>query len=165
AQLLDHGLHPRALDADARTHRIDVGVPRGDGDLAPRTGLAGDAHDLDDPLVNLGDFGLEQLVDQLRCAAAQDDHRTARFAIDVLDEGHDAIAGPVGFARSLLARGQDAFGASEVDDDVVTLLEAPDDPADQLTLAILVLVVDDVALRIAHPLEQNLLRGLRGDAP
>ncbi len=45
------------------------------------------------------------------------------------------------------------------------LLEATHDAADQLTLAILVLVEDDVALGIAHALQEHLLGRLRGDAP
>ncbi len=133
--------------------------------LLREPGLAGHGHDLDDALVDLGDLGLEQLLDQVRRAAAQDDHRAARLAVDALDERHDAIARAVRLARGLLAsRAGRPRCLTQVDDDVVTLLEAPDDAADELALAILVLVEDDVALGVAHALEQHLLGGLRGDA-
>src|SRR6266511_4096225 len=63
-----------------------------------------------------------------------------------------------------VARGQHALGLAEIDDQVVTLLEAANDAADQLSLTVLVLVVDDVALGVAHALEQHLLGGLGRDA-
>jgi hypothetical protein len=46
----------------------------------------------------------------------------------------------------------------------VAFFEAPNDAADELALAVLVLVVDDVALGIANALEQDLLGRLRRDA-
>src|SRR5690606_35174348 len=43
-------------------------------------------------------------------------------------------------------------------------LEAPDDAGDQLTAAVLELVEDQLALRVADALDDHLLGGLRGDA-
>ena len=129
---------------------------------APGSRAHGD--DADDAFVDLGDLGLEELVDEARIGAREDDLRAAGLAVDVLHVGDDAIAGTVGLARRLLAERQDALGATEVDDDVVALLEAPDDAADELALAVLVLVEDDVALGVAHALEEHLLGGLGGDA-
>src|SRR5690606_16535038 len=164
-QLLHHGLDARPFDADAGAHRIDVGVAAGDRDLAARARLASDADDLDDALVDLGHLRLEQLLHQVRIGAAEDDHRAARLAVDVLHVGHHAVAGSIGLPGRLLARGQDPLGASEVDDDVVALLEAAHDAADQLPLAVLELVEDDVALGVADALQEHLLGRLRGDAP
>src|SRR5262249_11738015 len=70
----------------------------------------------------------------------------------------------IGLARRLLAERQDALGSPDVDDNVVTLLEAPHDAADELTHAVFVFVEDEVAFGIAHALEKYLLRCLRGDA-
>ena len=88
----------------------------------------------------------------------------AGLAIDVLHVGDDAVAGAVRLARRLLAEGQHALRLADVDDDVVALLEAPHDAADELALAVLVLVEDEVALGVADALEEHLLGGLRGDA-
>ena len=66
AQLLHDGLHARALHADAGADRIDVGVAAGDGDLRARARLAGRGLDAHDPLVDLGDLHLEQLLEQAR---------------------------------------------------------------------------------------------------
>src|SRR6185369_14165201 len=50
------------------------------------------------------------------------------------------------------------------DHDVVALLEATNDAADELALAIFVLVENDVAFGVTHALQQHLLGRLRGDA-
>ena len=52
----------------------------------------------------------------------------------------------------------------EVDDEVVALLEPADDALDELTLAVLELVEDEVPLLVAHALDEHLLGRLRGDA-
>src|SRR5262249_12685682 len=143
--------------AHAGAHRIDVAVAAGDSDLATRTRLAGGGDDADDALVDLGHFHLEELHEQAHVGAAQDDLRAARLAIDVLEERDDPIAGPVALARRLLARRQDRFGAAEVDDDVRAALEPAHDAGDQLALTVLVLVEDQLALCIAHALDDHLL--------
>ncbi len=89
----------------------------------------------------------------------------ARLAVDVLDVGDDAVAGAVRLARRLLAEREHALGAVEVDDEVVALLEAAHGALDELALAVLELVEDEVALFVADALEEDLLGGLRGDAP
>jgi hypothetical protein len=65
----------------------------------------------------------------------------------------------------LLPVRQHALGLAEVHDDVVTALEATDDAPDELALAVLELVINQLALGVPHSLEQDLLGGLRGDAP
>ena len=83
--------------------------------------------------------------------------------LDVDDVGADAVALAIALARDLLLLGQDRVGAAEVDDDVL-LLEALHDAGGELALAVLELVEDDVALGVAHALDDVLLGRLRGDA-
>jgi hypothetical protein len=77
-----------------------------------RARLARDAHDLHDALVDFGHFRLEQLLDEVRRLARENDHRAARFAVDVLHVRDDAVAGAERLARRLLARRQHALGLS-----------------------------------------------------
>src|SRR5580692_10420678 len=67
-------------------------------------------------------------------------------------------------ARGLLAEREDSFGPSEIDDDVVALLEPTHDPLDELPFPVLEFVVDEVALLVSDPLDEDLFGGLRGDA-
>ena len=164
AQLLDHGLHAAALHAHAGAHRVDVAVPRDDGDLRAPARLARSGLDRDDALVHLGHLLLEELGQHLHAGPRQDDLRALRGLVDVDHVGADAVVRAVGLARHLLAQRQDGLGASEVDDDRA-LLEAPDDAVDDLALAILVLLEDVVALGLADPLDDHLLGRLREDAP
>ena len=163
AQLLHDRLHARALHADAGAHRIDIAILAGDGDLGAGARLARarlNAHDL---LVDLRDLLLEELLEQPLVRARQDDLRAARGAIDVDDVRDEAIARAVRLAGHLLARRQDRLGLAEVDDDVAAL-EAAHDARHELALAILELVIDHVALRLAEALDDDLLGGLRGNA-
>src|SRR4029079_9567388 len=163
AQLLHDRLHARSLHADAGADRIDVAIARADRDLRARPRLARrrlDAHDL---LVDLRDLHLEQLLEQALVRARQDDLRAARGLVDVDDERDDAVTGAVRLARDLIAHRQHRLGAAQVDDDVAAL-EAPHDAGDQLALAVLVLVEDVLALRLAHALQDDLLGRLGGDA-
>src|SRR5207248_7896934 len=104
------------------------------------------------------------LADQLGRGAAQDDLRTLRLAQHVEDEGLHPVPGTVALARGLLADGKHRLGPAKVDDDV-SALEAQDDAAHDLALAILVVVEDVLALGVAGALDDDLLRRLRGDAP
>jgi hypothetical protein len=83
--------------------------------------------------------------------------------LDVEDEGADAVALPVALARDLLLLREGSRRSAQVHDDVL-LLEALDDAREELALPALELVVDDVALGVAHALDDVLLRGLCGDA-
>ena len=96
--------------------------------------------------------------------ARQDDLGPARRLVDIDDVGHDAIASSIGLALHLLAYRQDGLGPPQVDHQIASL-EAPHDPRDQLSLAVLVLIEDVLALGLADPLQDHLLGGLSGDAP
>src|SRR5690606_19462206 len=78
-------------------------------------------------------------------------------------EGLHAIARAVRLAVHLLARGQDALGPRQRDDDVAAL-EATGATRDELTLAVLVLVEDAAPLGLADALLDDLLGRLRRDA-
>src|SRR5207237_2416951 len=85
------------------------------------------------------------------------------LAQDVEHESLHAVAGAVALARGLLAHREHRLGAAQVDDDVAAL-EAQGDAADDLALAVLVVVEDVLALGVAGALDGDLVGGLRGDA-
>src|SRR5471030_574102 len=164
AQLLHHRLHAAALHADAGADRVHVAVSRSHGDLGAAARLAGAGLDDDDAFGDLGNLHLEQLAHQLGRSARKDDLRPLALAEDVEHEGLHAIACAVALARGLLAHRQHRLGAPQVDDDVAAL-EAQRDAGDDLALAVLVVVEDVLALGIAGALDDDLLGGLRRDAP
>ncbi len=92
----------------------------------------------------------------------EDDLGSASRFVDIHDVGDDSVTRPERLARHLVAHREHRFGASEIDDDVAAL-EPPDDPRNELALAVLVLIEDVVALGLAHPLQDDLLGGLGGD--
>src|SRR5207244_230119 len=94
----------------------------------------------------------------------EDDLRALGGELDVENEGADAVALPVALARDLLLLREDRVRPAEVHGDV-SLLEALHDAGEELALAPLELLVGDVALGVAHGLDDVLLRGLGGDAP
>src|SRR5690606_34828631 len=116
-----------------------------------------------DALVDLGYFLLEELDDQPRVSAAEHNLRLTGAALDLFDERLDPVARAIRLARRLLAMRQDRVGPIEVDDDVA-LLEPRHDAGDALALAVFVLVVDQVTLRLADTLDDDLLGGLGCDA-
>src|SRR5262249_29085409 len=90
--------------------------------------------------------------------------RSAGLAIDVFEESNDAIARAIRLTRGLLTERQNAFGAPQVDDDVVALLEAANDALDELALLVLELLEDEVALFVTDALDEDLFRRLRRNA-
>ena len=71
----------------------------------------------------------------------------------------------VALAVHLLGARQERLDPTEVDEHVVAVARLLDDAGDDLALAVDVLLVHDRALGLADPLLDDLLRGLRGDAP
>ena len=80
------------------------------------------------------------------------------------DDRLDARALLVALAVDLLRAGQQRLDLAEVDEDVPPVAGLLDDAGDDLADAVDVLVVHHLALRLADPLQDDLLRGLRGDA-
>ena len=95
--------------------------------------------------------------------AAQEDLRAARLFAHVVDIGAHAVAVAEAFARDQLVAAQQRLGPADLDHQVA-VLGALDHAVDDLTHAVLELVVLLLALVFAHPLHNHLLRRLRGDA-
>src|SRR5438067_5770947 len=155
-------LDTRAAHADAGPHWVHVAVVRHHRDLRPSARLPRRPLHLHDTLVDLRHLLAEELDQQAGMRPREDDLRALGGELDVENEGADAIALPVALARDLFLLRQDRVGPAEVHDDVL-LLEALHDAGDELAFAALELVVDDVALGVAHALDDVLLRRLRGD--
>src|SRR4051794_6225172 len=64
AQFPDDGLNSRSLHSDAGADRIDVLFARCHCNLRALTRFARNALDLHSPVVNFGDLGLEQMLDE-----------------------------------------------------------------------------------------------------
>jgi len=161
-QFLDDRLHASTTHADASTDRIDVTVVGVHGDFRTAARLARCAFNLDDPLVDLRHFLLEQLDQETRMSPGEHDLRPLARELDVDDEGTDTVALAVALARDLLLLRQNGIGASEVHDDVLAL-EALHDARKELALPILELVENDGPFGLAHLLDDILLGSLRGD--
>ena len=163
AQLADDGLDAHALHADAGADRVDVLVAGHDGDLGALAGLAGDGANGDGAVVDLGDFALEEVLDETGRGAGDDDLRALGGAVDAQKDDTDTLADGELLEAGLLALGHAGFGLAEVEDDVHRL-EALDRRVENLAGAVVVLVEDGVALGFADLLEDDLLGHLGGDA-
>src|SRR5207302_643933 len=148
----------------ARADGIDALGVRLDGDLRAVARLARDAADLDESVGDLRNLELEQRLDQLRIAAREDHLRTLRPRADLRDHGLDARALLVALAVDLLGAREQRLDLAEVDEHVVAVAGLLDDARHDLAHAVDVLVVHHPPLLLADPLQDDLLRGLRGDA-
>src|SRR5436309_3485659 len=167
AQLVHYGLHARAFEPHAGAHRIDRIVTGRDGDFGAAPRLARRGADLDDLLLNLRHFELEQGLDEQRVGAGQDQPRPLRGLLDALQDRPNRVTLVEVLAVVLLAVGDDGFGFTKFrqhhhDLAALDLLGLP-----QQELADFVgeLFADPGALALAHPLDDALLRGLHGGAP
>ena len=67
-QLIDDRPYPGSFDTDACTDWIYLGIMRPHRNFRPHTRFAYDSNDLDRFFIDLGDFLLEQFLDQVgRC--------------------------------------------------------------------------------------------------
>ena len=164
AQLVDDHAHARTAGADAGPDRIDVVVVRPDGDLRAVAGFPGAGLDLDDAVGDLGDFQLEQALDQTGVCARDDDLRTLGRLAHLDDVRLQAGVRLRALVGNLLRLRQQSLDAAEVEQRVaaVGLL---DDAGDDVTLAVRVLLELAIALSLADALVHHLAERLRGDAP
>ena len=162
SQLVHHLAHPAAPRTHARTHRIDIGVIRPDGDLGAVAGLARTGLQFDDAIGDLGDLQLEQLADQSRMRARHDDLRTLGGLAHLHDVCLEAAVGLGPLVGNLLGLGQQCLHTAQVEQRVagVVLL---DDAGDDVALAPGVFVVLHVALDFTDALVQDLPNGLGHD--
>jgi hypothetical protein len=73
-ELGDDGLDARARAArTVAPDRVEAPPARGDRDLRPASGLAGDRLDLDGAVVDLGNLELEQALEEALVGAADED--------------------------------------------------------------------------------------------
>ena len=119
--------------------------------------------DLDDPRGDLGDFELEEPLDQPGVGAADDDLRPFARLAHLDDVGLEPGAVLVALIGDLLGLGQQGLDLAQVQQRVavVRLLH---DPRHDVALAARVLLVLHVALYFTDPLEDDLLRSLCRDA-
>src|SRR5690606_18672456 len=156
-------LHARAAHADAGADRVDARIERLHGDLGALAGIAGAALDLDQALADLGHLDLEQLDQELRGRAADEQLRAARLGAYILEPAAQPVAGAHRLARDhLFPRHQRFHVAAEIQE-YIAALDALDDAGQQLALPMLVGVDDLGALGLAHFLDDHLLGGLRRD--
>src|SRR5262249_4846124 len=132
-------------------------------DLGAVAGLPGDRLDLDGAVLDLGDLGQEQLPNELRRGARQDDADAVAVFANLEDDGLDALAGVVRLPGDLFAARQQGLGLAERDDGGAAL-EALDGAEHEVALLGEVLVEDGVALLLADALDDELLGGAGGDA-
>ena len=82
--LVRHRLHARTAHADAGADRIDARVVALHRDLGAHARVAGRAQDLDQALADFRHFELEQLDQEFRRGARQEQLRAARLGAHVL---------------------------------------------------------------------------------
>src|SRR5581483_6833514 len=164
AELADDGLHAHAFHADAGAHRVHVLVLGHDCDLGALAGFAGNGADHHGVVVDFRHLGLEQVLHQLRRGARHDYLGTFGGFLHAHDDHAHALADGERLQPRLLLAPHARFGLANVEDHVGafhTLHGGIHDFADAPD----VLVVNRIALGLAHLLKDDLLGELRGDAP
>src|SRR3989449_3376762 len=162
-ELLRHGLHARAAHADAGADRIDALVVGEDRDLRPHAGVARRGLDLEQAFLDLRHLELEQLHDELRRGARQDQLWAARLAVDLHHPGAHPVADPEVLLRDHVLARQQRLEPAGLDDGAAAL-HALHRAGDQLVAPRQEVVQDLLALGVADALQDHLLRSLRADA-
>ena len=162
-QFVDYRLHPAAAHPHAGAHGVDRTVVTDHRDLGAAAGVTRDSLDLDDAVVNLRHFHLEQLGHEFGRCAAQENLRSAHFAPHVLDVTADAVVRAIAFAADLLVAPEYRLAPAHVDDDVAVFL-ALDDTVDDRASPVLEFLELLVALSLADPLQDHLFGRLRGNS-
>jgi len=163
AQFADDRLDTHSLHADAGAHGVHVFVFRHDGNFRALAGLARDGADDDGAVVDFGDFGLEQVLNEIGHGTRYDNARTFCSTLNASDDNAHALADGEGFQARLLLAGHARFGFAEIEDHVWTfdsLHGCVDDFADASD----VVVVNGVAFCFADLLKNDLLGKLGSDA-
>ena len=133
-------------------------------DLRAQTRITSRAQDLDQALADFGHFDLEQLDQELRRRARQEQLRPPRLGPNLAQQALDAVLRLDRLARNEVLAWNEPFGvAAEIDVRAVAV-DALDDAAHELAGAILVRLYDLLAFGLAHFLHDDLFRCLRGDS-
>ena len=131
-------------------------------DFCAGAGVAGDRLDLDQAVVDLRHFHGEQLRHEDRVGTGEENLRAAGFFAHVVDVGTDPVADLGLLALDQLIAAQHSFGPAEVEVDIA-VLNALDQPGDDLALAVLEFLVLLLALGGANLLHDHLLGRLGRD--
>src|SRR5229473_3011316 len=163
AQFADDRLYAHAFHSNASADRVHVLVFGHDGDLGALTGLASDGADHNRAVINFGNFGLEQMLYQLRRGARNHNARS----LGSLFDAHDHRAHPLAHGERLQARlllaSHARFGLADIENHIRTL-DALHGRIHHFVHMADVLVVNGVALSLAYFLEDDLLGQLRCNA-
>ena len=156
AQLTNHSLHTRSLDADTSPYRIDSLVPRGNRNFGTVAGLTHDRLDFNDLFTDFRHFELKHLRHKLRVAAGKNDLHVLGGATHLQEQGLHPVSATIGFARDLFLNGKNRFGLAEIDQKV-SALHAENNAVHQITLTGRVLLLNSFPLGFAHFLKDHLL--------
>ena len=164
AQLANDRLHPHPLHAHAGADRVHVFVLRHYRDLGALARFPRNRPDHHRAVVNFRHLGLEQMLDQLRSRARGDHARAFYRLVHPCDHYPNSLADRERFQPRLLLAPHARFGLADVEDHI-----GPFDPLDRGIHDFVhmpdVFVVNRVAFRLAHLLEDDLLGQLRRNPP
>ena len=163
-QFVHDVLNANPAQADARTDGVDTLLPGKDCHLAAGTGLAGDADDLDRPVVYLRHFHLEESPDERLVRPGHDDLRSPDRLVDGLEKDLIALSHAVSVVWRLFRHGKHGFRASQFDGNVSARLDALHRDGVHLADFVGVLLEDDVTLGFSKALNHHLLGSLGCDA-
>src|SRR5690349_1028952 len=133
------------------------------GDLRADARIAGRGLDLEQSFLDFRDLEPEQLHDELGRGTREHQLRPAHVAVDAHHEGAHAVAHPQVLLGDHLVARQHGFDAADFDDGAAAL-DALDRAVDELLSAGEKIIQQLLALRVAYPLEDDLLRRLRADS-
>src|SRR5690606_8170289 len=102
AQFIAHGGYTRTAHADTCADGIDELVISHNGNFSAHTRITGSRLDLEQALLDFGNFVLEELADEFGCRTRQDDLLTAGGMVDLHDPGTNAVAHADVLARNHL---------------------------------------------------------------
>ena len=116
AQFVHDVTDTAAANPDASTHRVDLGVYRGDGDLGPIASLPGQRPNLNDPLANFGNLQLEQLPNVIRMRLSQQNANPANLLPYIQNHRPHALTRLMRLTWDLLATRHETLAPAEIHD-------------------------------------------------
>jgi hypothetical protein len=161
-QLIGHRGDPHATHTDAGADWVDALIVGFHRDLGAHAGVTGSRLDLQQAVIDFGNFQREQLDDELRRRSRENQLRPAGSTINTQQIGLDAIADTQVLAWNHLVTRQQGFDLAGFDDRVATL-HALDGTDHQMFLARQEIIENLFALGVADFLQDHLLGSLRAD--
>ena len=143
-------MHTATLHANAGSHGVDALVVALNGNLGTFARHTGNALDSDQTVGNLGNLGLEQALKEHRTGTAEDNLRVVVLVVNTMDDGTYRLALVILVVRNLLALGQDELVVLVVNQQHLALPHLIDLARDNLSHAVLVLVVERVVNQFQH---------------